>query len=229
MAPGRGPSGLRAQVNAAYVLALESAGLAPVLVAPHLGVETTRATLACAAGLVLTGGADIDPQRYGEPPGGADMETVSALRDSHELSLARIALEADLPLLAICRGMQVVNVLLGGSLIQDIAAQIPGADHHRQSGDRGTATHVVDLEPGSTLALILGTVRVPTNSLHHQAIARLGWGVRITGRTCDGVIEAIELEQQRWAVGVQWHPEEMAQQDDYAQRLFAGFAQACIR
>lgn len=227
MAPATGPSGPRGQLNATYAAALESAGLTPLLIAPHLSATTSALVLEASTGLVLTGGVDIDPARYGEPPNGSDMATVSDVRDAQEIGLLRAALERGIPVLAICRGMQIVNVALGGSLIQDIASQVPGACEHRQPGDRGAPTHAVSVKAGTLLENILGTTGIHTNSLHHQAISRPGAGIVVTARASDGVVEAVEVEGRTWAVGVQWHPEEMSGRDAHADRLFAAFARAC--
>jgi putative glutamine amidotransferase len=156
--------------------------------------------------LVLNGGPDIGPVRYGaEPLAATDAPTPR--RDDYELRLARGALERGLPVLGVCRGMQLLNVARGGTLVQDLAGE-GGIEHYaREKWDR--PVHDVELEPGSRLARACGGSGTTVNSVHHQAIDRLGTSLRATGRAADGVIEGIE-DEQGLAVGVQWHPEFLA-------------------
>lgn len=154
-------------------------------------------------GLVLTGGADMDPARYGQrrSPG---CGTVEAARDTWELALVEVALTVGIPIFGICRGIQVLNVALGGTLIQDLGAE-SGDAHPRYDVPRETTVHSVKLEPGSLAAAVYGT-EVEVNSLHHQAVDELGPGLVASGRSPDGTVEALELTGAP-VFAVQWHPE----------------------
>jgi putative glutamine amidotransferase len=158
-------------------------------------------------GLLLTGGGDVRPAEYGRAPAtatyGIDVE-----RDRCELDLARAAVSRDLPLLAICRGVQVLNVALGGTLIQDIADEVPGALRHWDPQHWGEGVHRIRFITGSLLAALLGP-EITVNSVHHQAIERLGNGLAAAGRSADGVVEAVEAPGRRFVAGVQWHPESL--------------------
>lgn len=160
--------------------------------------------------LVLTGGGDVDPGLYGEAPH-ASFSPAEPGRDAFELELTRGALERGLPLLAICRGIQVLNVAAGGSLVQDIPSQVPGALEHRVSTPPSAIAHEVWVTPGSALASLmaerLDEDALLVNSRHHQAVARLAPGFVATATAPDGVIEAIEGPDLPFCLGVQWHPE----------------------
>ena len=201
----------------AYVSALIRVGACPVLLPPG-PIELAERALSVVDGLVITGGADVDPARYGAEPDPRTQRPRTE-RDAWELSLCRMALDADLPLLAICRGHQVLNVVLGGTLLQHLPDVAGNDDHAPAPGQMGTVT--VSLDPESPFAEILGaTSEVPCH--HHQAIDRLGDGLRIDGFATDGTIEAVEVIGRRFALGVQWHPEDNPNDD----RLFAAFALA---
>ncbi len=161
-------------------------------------------------GLLLSGGPDLAPGHFGEEPH-RELGQVSPERDEVELLLARMALKRDLPLLAICRGIQVLNVAAGGTLHQDLASQIEGAIQHRQRAPRWHASHRVSVDSGSRLARIIRTrdSSLMVNSFHHQAVREPAPGFVICARAADGVVEAIEGEAHAFAVGVQWHPEMM--------------------
>jgi putative glutamine amidotransferase len=218
----------RVRLNAAYIRAIESAGLVPLVVPPLSNSAAATRLLDHVAGLVLTGGEDVDPSHYGEVPHPA-LGPVNCARDETELALFAAARERGLPTLAICRGVQVVNVALGGSLVQDLPAQRTDAAVHELDDERRRRVHGVQVDPTSRLASILGAQDVGVNSIHHQAIDRLGQSVRINARADDGVIEGIESDDpQWWMVGVQWHPEELvATPEPWDRRLFAAFAAAC--
>jgi len=213
-----------------YVQALQRAGAAPFLI-PHMpDAGALRALFARLDGLLLPGGGDVDPAQYGESRHDKCGEP-SAARDGTELNLARWAVEAGLPLLAICRGIQVLNVALGGTLYQDIEAQVPGAGRHDWHGAqaRTLTPHDVTLMPGSRIAALSGLHTMPVNSLHHQAIKDLAPGLLATAHAPDGLVEAIELPDHPFALAVQWHPEELAPMDPRAQRLFDALAAAARR
>lgn len=203
-------------VNEAYVAALLAAGLIPVML-PPLAPELASAALGGAAGLVLTGGGeDIDPRHYGEDPHPATGSPHRA-RDISEISLARAAYEHRVPTFGICRGAQIVNVALGGTLIPDITRE------HA----RGTArVHDVEREPSSRLTTMVGASCVRVSSTHHQAIGRPAPGIRVVGTSPDGVVEAIEFADDAWwMIGVQWRSENLVETpEDWDRRLFAAFA-----
>jgi putative glutamine amidotransferase len=216
----------RVRVNEAYITALAGAGLIPVVL-PPVDAAMAVASLADIAGLVLTGGEDVDPRHFGQaahPATGAPHER----RDSYELALARAAYEQRIPTLAICRGAQVMNIALGGTLVQDIPSQVGTDVEHAPEGRRAERVHPVDIEPASLLADIVGATRITTNSSHHQSVDRLGDHLRVTARAPDGIVEAIEsAEPTWWMVGAQWHPEELtATPEHWDRRLFDAFAQA---
>jgi putative glutamine amidotransferase len=162
-------------------------------------------------GIVLTGGADVDPSLYGEPP---HPSTVGAEpgRDPFEIGLARRALEGDVPLLAICRGAQVLNVAAGGTLVQDIPSELPSALGHSVAEPADQPCHEISIRTGSRLSQVLGRHAgplgtCPVNSRHHQAIGRAGEGLAVSAEAPDGVVEGIEKPDARFCIGVQWHPE----------------------
>jgi putative glutamine amidotransferase len=219
----------RAYVNAAYLRAVEEAGGVPVLLPPQLTPEAVEALWARLDGLLLTGGGDIDPARFGQARHPRTDDVVPA-RDALEIELTRRAIAADAPLLAICRGIQVLNVALGGSLIQDIASERPGALAHAQTAPRPTPTHAAKvMGEGTRLGAALGALELQVNSFHHQGLDRLGDGLREVAWAPDGIVEGVELPGARFVVGVQWHPEELVGHDRAARGLFAALTEAARR
>ncbi len=218
----------RASLNLNYLRAIEAAGALPLVIAPGMGRALMEAAVHRCAGLVLTGGGDVAPARYGQEP----HETVTGVsdgRDAMELAAIEAAHADGLPILAICRGMQVLNVALGGSLVQDIPSMVEGALAHSVQEPRCGPAHAVEVASGSRLAGIVGGGRIEVNSRHHQALDRLGAGLAICGRAPDGIVEAVEVPGMRFMVGVQWHPEDMAGRAGIgvsADRLFAAFVAA---
>jgi putative glutamine amidotransferase len=215
----------RAYVNASYLNAVQQAGGVPVPLPPQLEPGARAEILKHVHGVLLTGGGDVDPARFGEQPHATTAE-VSTARDMLEIDLTRWALAKRVPLLAVCRGLQVLNVALGGSLYQDIPSE-PGSplDHSQtalQGKARGITTHQVKVQEGSRLAGILGALEVDVNSFHHQAIKRLGRGLAEVAWAPDSIIEGVELtDAAQFVVGVQWHPEELVGSDRAAFNLFA--------
>ena len=184
-----------------YVRAVERAGGRPLLVPPsEAGVEET---LDAVDGLIFSGGSDLEPELYGQDP---HPETYGVVpeRDRAELALLTAALERDLPVLAICRGSQVLNVALGGDLVQHLPDLVGHEQHKHTPGV--FADHDVDVENGTRLAALLGE-RAPVKSHHHQGFGRLGDGLRASARAEDGAVEAVEASALRFALGVLWHPE----------------------
>jgi len=191
-----------ALVPASYVDAVEHAGGRPLLVPPsEEGVEETLDVL---DGLLLAGGNDLDPALYGAERH-PETRGVVERRDRAELALLEAALARDLPVLAVCRGSQVLNVLRGGDLVQHLPDEL-GHERHRHTPGV-FADHGVELEPGTRVAAVLGE-RAPVKSHHHQGFGRIGEGLRVAARADDGIPEAVEDPERRFAVGVLWHPEE---------------------
>jgi putative glutamine amidotransferase len=190
----------------------------------HGIADPVEAVVTSCAGLLLPGGADVDPARYGQARH-LTVTDVDAARDEYEIALVRAALAADLPVLAICRGLQVMNVALGGSLIQDIPTRVGTAVPHQVPAPTDAIAHDVSVAPGSRLAMMMaGAVvggRLPVNSRHHQAVERIAPGFVVTSEASDGVIEALEHPHARFCVGVQWHPENFVEHGTFLP-LFAG-------
>jgi len=218
-------------LNQSYCRAVELAGAAPILLPPLQDQAVLRAYYERVDGLLFSGGDDIDPDLYGESRH-EKCGTIEPERDGMELTLARWAATEGKPLLAICRGIQVLNVALGGTLYQDIAAQVPGAlQHPWQPGNaRDHLAHEVLVRPETQLARILALGAdgaAPVNSMHHQAVKAPAPGLRVTAVAPDRIVEAVEMDDHRFAVGVQWHPEELVDRDPRARDLFLAFVQAC--
>lgn len=207
----------------AYIDALVAAGGTPLLLPPTRDAASARRMLAACRGLVLIGGGDIEARQYRMPDSGK-LTYVSPERDCIELQYIRWALADGLPVLAICRGIQVLNVAAGGTLIQDIPSEL-SSSIHASSDD---AAHTVEVAPNSLLARCVGcTGTLSVNSRHHQAVQRVAEGFRITARAADGVIEAIELSDAPFVLGVQWHPENLAPRQPAAAGIFSAFTAAC--
>jgi putative glutamine amidotransferase len=222
----------RLLVNRAYSDSVERAGAVP------LGIPTLRdpdqavALLDLCDALLLPGGPDVEPRRYGEETR-ADCRTEAVPDlDATEAAVLRRALERDLPVLAICRGCQLLNVVCGGTLWQDIAVQGAGdAAHDGETAGtpRDQTVHPVALEPDSLLSNVILATAVGVNSLHHQALRDIGEGLRVVGRSPDGLVEAVEMPEHRFVLGLQCHPEELSATEPWAARLFAGLVDAARR
>ena len=221
--------GIRASaVPQSYLNALEAAGGIPLLI-PITGQERTlRALYQHLDGLLLAGGVDLDPACFNESPH-PKLGKVDAQRDWVELTITRWALADEIPLLGICRGIQTLNVVCGGTLWQDISAQLPSALPHTfyPGHPYDLLAHSVNVEPDSRLAAALNTTEVKVNSLHHQAVKDVGKGLHITGRAPDGLIEGLEGDGKAWVVAVQWHPEWLLGVDLSMENLFATFIANC--
>jgi putative glutamine amidotransferase len=201
--------GERTGVNTAYARAVLAGGGIPVLLSPLIGASHAARALDGLDGLLLTGGEDIDPEWYGEEPSPL-LFPPNRERDLFELALFAAARQEGLPILGICRGIQLINVALGGTLYQDLPSQRAGTVDHRPAGERGTAVHRVRLAASSRAARALRTDEVTVNSIHHQGIKDLAPRLIATGWSEDGLIEAVETPPDApWLLAVQWHPEEM--------------------
>lgn len=177
-------------------------------------------------GLLLSGGTDVDPKIFGEIPHTA-LGRVDGPRDPFEITLAQEAVRRDMPVLGICRGLQVLNVAMGGTLIQDIPTDVPGAIVHETGDNRIEIAHAVTIESDSRLAQLLASFRVDVNSFHHQAAKRLGQGLtRSATSPDDGVVEGLEMRDRKFVVAVQWHPENFWKTSRAFDGLFGGFVEA---
>jgi putative glutamine amidotransferase len=215
----------RVRLTAAYVTALENAGLVPLIVPPLSSEVAPSAILDSVAGLVLTGGEDVDPARYGEKRH-EKVRSVNPARDATEAALITQAKARGKPVLAICRGIQILNVALGGTLVQDIPSESDTAIAHDEDTPRDLRSHDVSIEPGSLIARAVGAENLRVNSFHHQSVKLVAPGMRVTARSPDGIIEGLEsADDDWWVMGVQWHPEEMNDSPEPWDRgLFKAFA-----
>jgi putative glutamine amidotransferase len=216
---GRNAEG-RYALPAAYVDAVRRAGGVPVMIAP--GEPHLDDLVAELDGLILSGGGDIHPGHYG----GVDSEKIERVdeeRDATELALAREVVARDVPALCICRGAQVLNVALGGNLVEHLPDEVGDEVLHRpvvRDKDAAYPRHAVQAMEGSQLAAVMGSTAVETASWHHQAAREMAPGLEVTARASDGTVEAFERPGSAWVIGVQWHPEETAAVDPTQQRIF---------
>jgi putative glutamine amidotransferase len=230
--PPAGVDNVRSGIGEQYLLALEAGGGIPLLIHLTRDQAVLQAHYQRCDGLLFAGGGDVDPAIFGQPPH-AKLGTIEPLRDEVELALARQAVDDRKPVLGICRGIQLLNIALGGTLYQDIPSELPDAsDHYASSKVPGRAhmAHPITLVPGSWLAAQLGTAELPVNTFHHQALRDIAPGLHITGRAPDGVIEAVEGDGPGFLIGVQCHPEGLWERADPRwARLFTGFVDAARR
>lgn len=189
-----------------YPVAVAAAGGIPVVLPPQL--DLAHELIGRLDGLVLSGGPDIDPALYATPPH-AELGPVDPATDRWELALAQAALQRDLPVLGICRGLQLLNIAHGGSLWQDIPSELSLTDAHRQTARGSETTHAVTVDPSTQLGRLVGSGPLEVNSFHHQAVNTLGSGLRVGARTSDDLVEAIEAPAHRFVVAVQWHAESL--------------------
>jgi putative glutamine amidotransferase len=218
-----GEAGRRYELGASYVEAVLAAGGLPILL-PHAR-EAAAAYLALLDGLVLTGGAfDVPPELYGEARRPVCGET-KPVRTAFERDLLEAALAARLPALGVCGGMQLMNVVRGGTLYQDLASDA-GLRGHEQAAPKDVPSHEAVVAAGTHLAALVGAGALPVNSTHHQAVKDPGHGVLVSARAPDGVVEAIELPDLPFALGVQWHPEAALRHDARHLALYRGLVQA---
>ncbi len=209
-----------------YVNAVEKAGGIPVVLPYVKKVETVEGFIELCDGVLFTGGMDIEPQRYGEdklPVCGQNQ----LYRDEHEFRAFEIVRSTSLPILAICRGAQLVNVALGGSLYQDIPSEIPTYISHRQTEADFAPSHEVVIVEGTPLYDLVKTKRMTANSFHHQAIKTLGEGLEIMAKADDGVIEGVYYKGDRYLRAYQWHPERLFETEANNRLIFEDFISAC--
>ena len=215
--------------RADYVAALTQAGAEVREIAPDR--DPLPEALTGCDGVLLTGGVDVDPAEYGDPTRHPTLE-LDAVRDRYELALAREAVSRDLPLFAICRGVQVLNVAAGGTLLQDLPSQSPSDIRHSVTEPKNAEVHDVQVSAGTCLAALLAPRlsadgRVPVNSRHHQSIKQAAPGFIVSATAPDGVVEAIERPGSHFCVGVQWHPENFWRTGEF-RTLFDGFVRAAV-
>ncbi|RHW39482.1 gamma-glutamyl-gamma-aminobutyrate hydrolase family protein [Lysinibacillus yapensis] len=214
-------------INEAYVKSILQAGGIPVNL--PFGIEQDAEQLLDGLdGLLLTGGVDVHPHLFNEEPH-LYIGHIMVERDEVELRLLEVALKKRMPIFGICRGIQVLNIALGGNLYQDINSQYEKTPIlHTQKAIRKEASHYITIERNSKLYNIVGQEKIAVNSIHHQALKKVAEVFEVTAQASDGIIEAIEMKDYPYCVGVQWHPEEMAAaQDENAKKLFASFIDAC--
>lgn len=208
-------------VNKAYADAIQEAGGMLVTVAGNLDEAAYAEIIETADGLLLPGGGDVNPERYGQKLRKCRCGAYDQ-RDAEEFALLNGAMKRRLPILAICRGMQIVNVNQGGTLYQDLESEMNGAIRHKpEDKQRSAICHEVAISSDTRLQKILGVAEIGVNSLHHQGVAEVGKGLMVTATAPDGLVEAIELKDYPFLIGVQWHPEELT--DPIWKKLFSDF------
>jgi len=219
---------LATAVPDSYLRALLKSEAIPLIIPVIQPLCVLKTLFGMVDGLLLIGGPDLDPVHFHQSPA-PGLRKVTPARDVVELQVTRWALEAHLPIMAICRGVQVLNVAAGGTLWQDIATQMPQADKHDYHPDfpEDYQAHTVKAVANSRIAGIIGDAEVGVNSLHHQAIDKVGQGLRATAFAPDGIVEALEGVGTDWIVGVQWHPEWLIESDERMQALFETFRRVC--
>ena len=216
-------------LRARYVEAIHDLGGIPCILPPTEDSTLQGQLLGRIDGLLITGsGPDLDPRLYGEK-NKARLNVMNCLRARFELAIARQAIRMDQPVLGICGGLQLINVALGGTLIQDIPTQIQGALSHQQKTASTKTWHRVKIKRGTRLYRILGREAVRVNSSHHQAPLRVAKGLIINAVAPDGIIEGLEGSRYRFVIGVQWHPESLDRRDEAGRKLFRAFIKEAAR
>ncbi len=209
-----------------YTLSVIRSGGVPLMLPTTDCRDVLFASLDGVSGLLLTGGNDVNPAVYREDFSPVCGE-IDDRRDAEELLLLDAAFERKMPILCICRGIQMLNCYLGGTLFQDIAACYKAQIKHDCYTQRADLIHTVSIRPGSLLHRIEGTDTIRVNSRHHQAVAVTGKGLEVSATAPDGLIEAVELPGEPFVLGVQWHPESMSANSEHAKRIFDAFVHAC--
>jgi len=210
-----------------YVRAIEHAGGVPIALPIIENQDCISSFIDMIDGLLLSGGGDIEPSLFNEEPI-PNLGSIDPMRDWVEMSLTAIALEKNLPILAICRGIQVLNVAAGGTLYQDISQHSKTILKHRQSAPGWHASHTIDVEPDTLLFKIFGSQTGRVNSYHHQAVRAPAEGFIVSARSTDMIIEAVESQKHNFVLGVQFHPEMMWERHQEAANIFAAFVKSCM-
>jgi len=219
------PDGDYAKVYSSYTQAVKEAGGTPVILPVPEDDDLVGEYVRVLDGLLLTGGDDVPPEAYGEKPL-ALTKTLSPKRHRFEKALVEAWLPTHKPILGICRGLQQINVVCGGTLVQDIPTQVGTTVIHRDREGRGDAAHRVEIEPGTTLRSLLSSASAQVNSNHHQAVKDVGKNLRVSARSPDGVIEALEFTGGGFGLLVQWHPERITDAE-HRKAIFGAFVRAC--
>lgn len=219
-------SDFNTRVQPPYIKAIELAGGLPVLLPYVSDEETIESFISICDGFFFTGGADVDPKRYGEQPK-STCGDIQYNRDTLEFKVFEKVINTSKPILAICRGAQLVNVALGGTLYQDIPSEIDTQISHRQSEPKFSPSHEVQVIANTPLYEIVGKDRIKGNSFHHQAIKTLGDGLEIMAVADDGIIEAVYSKGKQYLRAYQWHPERLCESDKHNRLIFDDFIKAC--
>jgi len=199
------------------------------IILPYINPEVALETLSLCDGIILSGGEDVDPKFYDEDPH-PQLGSTTPERDFVEIAMVKYALENNIPLLAICRGVQILNVALGGTLVQDIPSQVNEPIQHSQIVNRSRDTHWVTISNNSKLYQLIGSERVRVNSLHHQAIGHVANDLRVVAKSSDGIVEAVEyIHPTTFTIGVQWHPESMANTNEQMNKIFVEFIKHSVK
>ena len=213
-------------VRNAYVSAIECAGGLPLLIPYVTDGATISEYVSLSDGIFFTGGADIDPSIYGEMPS-PNLGKLQKRRDELEMRIFAEAIKTRVPILGICRGMQMINVALGGTLFQDIPTEYDTPIKHKQIEGDFEPSHSVNITVGTPLAAIIGCEKMCANSFHHQALKRVGEGLCVMAHADDGMIEAVYLEDHPYLLAYQWHPERLFDRDGFNYAIFRDFIEAC--
>lgn len=225
--PGRA---INAQ-NKSYTDAILQSGGIPILIPVEVTGHQLMRIFEQVDGLLFSGGGDVDPNLYNEAPAVDNLSDIQEVRDIHEIELMRLAMESQKPFFAICRGIQVMNVAVGGTLWQDIAQQYHQPIRHDfyytdNRFPRYYIAHEVSIESTSLLGQILASERIPVNSLHHQGIKDVAPMLQVAAQSDDGLVEALQVKEHPFGLGVQWHPEELVNEYESARKIFAAFVEA---
>ena len=208
-----------------YLRCIQRAGGIPWLIP---SIEKNISDYLCGLdGIILSGGVDVDPLYFGEEPI-LGMGEITPGRDNFEIKLTQAAIGLNMPILAICRGVQVLNIALGGGIYQDILTQVPGVYKHSQDAPKWYPTHTIHITSGSLLEDIFKAKTAKVNSFHHQAVSNLADGVLSIADTTDGIVEAVTMPDKKFVLGVQWHPECMAERFKEQQQIFNELVKASI-
>jgi len=208
-----------------YTHSIESAGGIPLALLHTKDPEHVKELLGRIDGLLFAGGADPNPLRFGEEPHAA-LDTIDITRDAFEFEMAKWALATEIPIFSICRGVEVLVLAIGGTIVQDVVSQAGATLKHSQEATGLIATHTVKIMPESRLAKIIGSTTTRVNSYHHQAVRTMPEGYSITAVSPDGINEAFEFDGERFILGVQWHPEMIYDEEPDAAKLFKAFVNA---
>lgn len=215
----------RVNLTNAYVDAIEKAGGVPIVVPVNTNKENIKAQVSAMDGIIISGGDDVNPNLYKEEPV-RELGYINPIIDEFDIEVIKVALEMNKPILGICRGLQVLNVALGGSLYQDLKYIKGSHIKHNQETKTYLGTHYIDIKENSILKEIIKE-KVLVNSYHHQSVKTLGNNLKVIAYSNDGIIEAVQKENEKFVLGVQWHPELMVDYSEYMLNLFKRFVYEC--